>query len=913
MSHHPPDDTAHWRRQSTALDELLDLDPAAQARYLAHIAHDDPAFAEELKALLAAEAGEGPLERGLGALACEALEQATDPAGNDIETFDALPHSIDIGHWRLLEPLGRGGMGEVFLAERHDGGFVQRAALKRLKRGMDSEDILHRFVQERQILAGLTHPNIARLLDGGVDADGRPFIVMELVHGVPITAWAREHGLPLRERLALMRKVCEAVAYAQGRLVVHRDLKPSNILVDAQGEPHLLDFGIAKLLDDAPDAHHTRTGLRALSPAYAAPEQINGDAITTATDVHALGVVLYELLTGQLPYRRERALTTGSATSAEYDALVRPSQALRRLDAAELSQRWGQSPPEPARLARLVAGDLDRIVLTALRPEPERRYASAAAFGTDLAAFLDGRPIHARPDSSGYRLRKFVLRHRIGTAATALSLIALIAGFGSALWQARIAREQAMEANHQRVLAEQHLARAEAQARRAEETKRFVVSLLKSGNPELSRSGAQTTAIDLIRDAAVNVDALQDAPDTRAELQVAIGNSLIALGAAEEGRARMDAGIAQLRTLGQDAWPALADALHYSAMHDTANGRLDEALASSEESLAIYDRMDRDDFALGRIATLTTLAKNAQFRGDLSASQQLYERILAERRQLLGPDDPRLAVDWNNLGATAIRRDRHADAERAYAEASRLLALDPQAPESRQAWLHLGRASALLGLGRFDDAETAALQALETAERTLHSAHTIVASIRLLLARLYRYSQRLDEAVAMAERARSIHAAASATQLGSAEAQLGLILLAQERNAEALAVLTDAEQHFASLSNREEADYFLTAAALASARLRQGQSDALASLDAALEELMQRHPEPGNALAETLNLRADAAALLGHDDLPHWRERELAALVALLGPEHPRSLAAKQHPRRSPKADSNRASVRHLP
>jgi len=886
MNHHPSDDTAHWRRQSVALDELLDLDAAAQAERLARIARDDPAFAEELKALLAAEAGDGLFERGLGALAREALEQATGQAQNGASA--ALPDSIDIdiGHWRLIEAIGRGGMGEVFLAQRRDGDFTQRAALKRLRRGMDSEDILQRFLQERRILASLTHPNIARLLDGGMDADGRPYLVMEYVEGAPITDWAREHGLPLRERLALMRKVCEAVAYAQGRLVVHRDLKPSNILVDAQGEPHLLDFGIAKLLDDTPDAHHTRTGLHALSPAYAAPEQINGETISTATDVHALGVVLYELLTGQLPYRRERALTTGSATSAEYDSLVRPSQALRRLDAMQMTQRFGASAPAPARLARLVAGDLDRIVLTALRPEPERRYASAAALGTDLGLYLDGHPIHARQDSSGYRLRKFVLRHRIGVAATALVLIALIAGFGTALWQARIALKQAHEATRQRVLAEQHLTRAE-------KTRDFVVSLIRDGNPEQSRDGAQTTALDLIRNAAMRVDALTDAPDTQAQLQVAIGEGLIALGAAEEGRARLDAGTAQLRTLGEDAWPALADALQLSAKHDTASGRLVEARAAGQESLALYDRLDRRDLALGRIATLTTLAKNTQFQGDFSASQTLYERILTERRELLGPDDPRLAVDWNNLGATAIRRDRYADAEHAYSQASRLMVLDPQAPESRQAWLHLGRASALIGLGRFDDAQTAGLHALGIAERTLHPEHPIVANICSVLARLYRYTGRLDTAAAMAERARAIFTTVRATQLGSVETHFGLIRLAQGHDAQAFAVLTEAEQHFATLSNREEPEYFLATAALAFTRLRQGEADALAALDAALEELAQRHPEPNNALAETLALRTDAAVLLRHDDVAQWREREIAALVALLGEAHPRTQAAR--------------------
>ena len=890
-----PEEAERWRRESAALDDLLDLDPAAQAAYLARIAREDPALAEQLRALLAAEAGEGIFERGLGTLPHEALQQAATP-----DRYDAADGSAGqsvLGHWRLLAPLGRGGMGEVFLAQRHDGGFTQRAALKRLRRGMDSEDILQRFLQERHILASLAHPNIARLLDGGMDADGRPYIVMEQVEGTPITEWAREHALTLRERLSLMRKVCDAVAYAQSRLVVHRDLKPSNLLVDAQGEPHLLDFGIAKLLDDTPDAHPTRTGLRALSPAYAAPEQIHGQAISTATDVHAMGVVLYELITGQLPYRRERALTTGSATLDEYDSLVRPSQALRRLDAGQMSQRWGAGAPEAARLARLVAGDLDRIVLTAMQPEPERRYANAAALGTDLGLYLDGRPINARPDSSGYRLRKFVLRHRFASAATALVLIALIAGFGTALWQARLARDQAAEADRQRTLAELHLAQAQTQARRAEETKRFVVSLLKSSNPELSREGVQTSAIALIRDAATRVDGLDDAPDTQAELQVAIGNGLISLGAAEEGRARVEAGIAQLRTLGQEAWPSLADALQIQAMHDTATGKLDEARRAGEESLAIYDRLDRPDLALGRIATLTTLAKNTQFRGDLAASQQLYERILTERSALLGPDDPRLAVDWNNLGATASRRDRYADAEHAYAQASRLLALDPQAPESRHAWLHLGRASALIGLGRFDEAETAGLAALEVAERTLNPDHPMTANVRTMLARLYRYTNRPDDAVDAAQRARATFSAANAIQLGWTEAQLGLALLDLGQNAQALPVLIAAENHFATRSNREEPDYFLIRAALAFTRIRNGDANALALLDEALEELTRRHPGPSNALAETLTLRAQAAALLGHDDAAQWREREIDALTTLLGPDHPRTRAAHRRTR----------------
>lgn len=876
------DEQARWRRQSAELDRLLDLAPSARADALARIAALDPALAAELADLLQASDRTGPLERGLGGLAQDALAQA-DPAPADAA-------GSRIGHWRLIEPIGRGGMGEVFLAERLDGGFSQRAALKRLKRGMDSEEILRRFLQERQILATLNHPRIARLLDGGLDASDRPYLVMEYVQGVPITQWARAAGLGLRARVALLCEVCDAVAYAQRHLVVHRDIKPSNILVDPQGVPHLLDFGIAKLLGDAADPQDTRTGLRILSPAYAAPEQLRGDPVSTATDVHALGVVLYELLTGALPWRADR----GSAGLApdQRDTLVRPSQRLRRLD-AEAARALGAGPVAPARLARQVAGDLDRIVLAALRPEPQRRYPSAAALATDLRLYLDGRPILARPDSSLYRLRKFVLRHRVGTAAGLLVLAALLGGFGTALWQARLARAQAVEAERQRALAESHLERAQAQARRAEDTKRFVVSLLQSGNPELARDGVRTTAVDLIRDAATRVDALTDAPDTQAELQVAIGNGLLSLGAREDGAARLAAGIAQLRTLGEDARPALAEALHLSAMHATASGQLDAAQRDGEAALALFDALGTaPDTVLRGVATRTTLAKIAVMRGALEQAQQQYAHILERRRALLGADDPRLAVDWNNLGSIALRRDRYADAEQAYAEAMRLLALDPAAPRSRLAWLHLGHATTLAGLGRQDAAAQALRDALAVAEDTLHAEHPIVASIALQQATLERHRGRLDVAAAAAERALAIRSALQSPELPATRTELALIRLAQGRARDAARLASEARAPRAAGTPPIPAQA-LADAVWAAARVHAGDPGALAALDAAVALAAPDGSPPGNAGIEALLLRSAVARRLGQPDAAHWQQRAVAALDALLGAAHPRTRAAR--------------------
>jgi len=484
-------EAARWEELSLALDALLELDATACARELDTIAQRDPGLALELRALLTAEAAQGLLDRGIVAAAPELI--ATLAASG--EPADDQTGRV-IGRWRVLRELGRGGMGEVLLAERADGEFAQAAALKRLKRGMDSDELLRRFAQERRILATLVHPHIARLLDGGIDSDGRPFFAMEYVEGEPITLFAQQRGLGVRERLELMQRVCEAVAYAQSRLVVHRDLKPSNILVDTSGAPRLLDFGIAKLLADSGEQALTGSGLRVLSPAYAAPEQILGETISTATDVYALGLLLFELLTGQLPHRRSAVALEGMADSLSSDTAERPSLVLKRED-AEIAQRaYRARAVERERFARAMVGDLDRIVLTALRREPERRYASAAALAEELRLFLDGRPIAARADTSGYRLRKFVRRHQVAALATMLVLLSLLGGLGAALWQADIARGHAADALRE-------AQRAEQQAQRADRVKNFVVSLFEASNPERARQGSQITAQELVQDAAV--------------------------------------------------------------------------------------------------------------------------------------------------------------------------------------------------------------------------------------------------------------------------------------------------------------------------------------------------------------------------------------------------------------------------
>jgi serine/threonine protein kinase/tetratricopeptide (TPR) repeat protein len=883
-------DTARWGLLSAALDELLELDADARERRLQAIEAGDPGMAAELRALLVAEAADGLLDEGIAAATPELLS-ALAARGSAGTTEDCAGRRI--GPWRVVRLLGRGGMGEVLLAERADAEFAQHAAIKRLKRGMDSDELLRRFAQERRILATLNHPLIARLLDGGIDDEGRPYFAMEHVEGEPITDYARRRGLSLRERLDLMRRVCEAVAYAQGRLVVHRDLKPSNILVDARGDPKLLDFGIAKLLTDSHDGALTGTGVRVLSPAYAAPEQIAGEPIGTSTDVYSLGVLLYELLTGRLPHRRNASGAELPTPSTTVDTAERPSAALRREPIAQAQAAWGERAGERERFAREIDGDLDRIVLNALRREPERRYSSAAALGDDLRRFLDGRTVAARPDTSGYRLRKFLRRHRLGAVATGLVLLSLLGGFGVALWQARIAGRNANEAERQAQRAEAQAQRAEAQARRAERTKRFVVTLFEASNPELSRRGAQTSAVDLVREAAARIDAeLADAPDSQAELRVTIGASLVAFGDVAQGVALVEAGVAQLRSMAGADDIALADGLHTLAMQYQQVNRREEAERAIRDSLAILDRYPQSE-ALMRISVRTTALKLAALRGDWAASEAFGRQNLDERRALLGPDDVRLAVDWNNLAATYLRRGRFGLAEAAYGEASRLMALDPKAPESRQAWLRAGRSVSYAGLGRYDEAEREALDGLAIVERTLHAGHPMIGNLCNALAALMRYQRRLDESAAWAERARSVLSAIEHPEQGIAELNLGLARLAQGRLAEAEGALVEAERHLATQRSREDAIYLHASAALGLAQLRRGDERGLAAIDAALATLERRRLTDATSYAEVMGLRAAAAAVTGQDAAT-WRQREIATLTLLLGRQHPRTQAAQQ-------------------
>ncbi|MGE3617812.1 MAG: protein kinase [Gemmatimonadales bacterium] len=686
-----------WARLETLFLAAIDLPPADRAEYLARVCGEDARLRAEVEAMLAAHQTGSPHQ----------LLPSADRA-----TAEPIGVGSRLGPYRLDELVGRGGMGEVYRATRADEQYRHQVAVKIVRAERASHELVARFLQERQIMASLAHPNIATLLDGGVSGGGQPYLVMQFVEGTPITRYARDRHLPLEAALRLFVTVCEAVQYAHTRLVVHRDLKPSNILVTDEGAPRLLDFGIAKLLDPLADTS-TTGDLLLLTPEHAAPEQFLGNAVTTATDVYALGVLLYELLTGTRPFQS--------------------------VPAAELAQAVCTRDPAPPSRVRPVPSDLDQVVMMALRKEPERRYASAGQLAEDVTRFLGGWPVIAQPDTARYRIRRFVSRNRTGVLAAGLVFASLAGAAGFSAWQSS-RRAAALET-------------ARAERDRASRMTGFLLDIFRASNPGETR-GRTVTARELLDQAAGRIaDDLQDDPAVRADLSLAIGRAYGYLGQYRTSDSVISDAVNLRRSITPQDPLVLAEFIERQGRIRGTNGDLAEALRMFAEAVSLREGvLGPDALALGVSHSL--IARTARALDPLDSAgtgRRHLERALAIfRAHPAEAEGLEVADVLRTLGTIADDRGEAADALRFYREALETArgsvadGDDPQLFNYRESFAH-----GLQAVGQADSAIAVHRSLLAARRKVFGPDHMDVSFSLFNLARDLARTGRFDEALPM--------------------------------------------------------------------------------------------------------------------------------------------------------------------
>ena len=837
-----------WARLRELFAAAVEADPEGRASLVAMVGAEDSQLAAELARLLAGDAGWTDHE------ATSRMPRADVANAADAD----LPERID--RYRILGDLGEGGMGRVFLAERDDGVYRQRVALKVLAGGtFGSELARRRFRAERQILARLSHPAIARLIDGGETPAGEPFLAMEYVDGRRIDEYCRAQGLAPEALLELFLRVCEAVVAAHRSLVVHRDLKPSNVLVTPDGEPKLLDFGIAKLLaaEEGDEATLlTRHGQAPLTPRYASPEQVRGEPVTVATDVYSLGVMLYELLTGSSPYGDE-SLTPPSLALAICERQPRAPSAAAKTATHEGAMRTG---PTLGGRARWLMGDLDAIVLKALRKEPDARYGSVGELADDLRRLLAGHPVAARAGSKAYRWRKLVRRHRVAIAGGATVAAALVVAAVVSLGQARAAardRDRALFAE----------GRARREAGTAAQVVDFLVGLYERADPERTQGRVPTVVEVLDESRAALREGGPREPEVRAALQVALARAYLEMGRGEPAAALAGDAVAALRARGQGEPAAALLAL------GQAQALLGD-LAAAERSLraarkaALAPGTGRDQTLARQTASALAKVLTEATRYDEARRLRLAELTQAAAGLGVDPAAPRLpqgqlGKEWGDL-AIALYELADLDLDRGdYATAvetsRRALAVGERVwgpGDSRVAKLEMGLGNALDEVDRVQEAAAIMTQAVASYRRVFGPRHV---------------------------------------EVGKALVNYGGVLRRVDRNAEAVAALEEAVALFDASVGRVHRYTAVALNNLANVYIGMGKPER--GLATHLDALAVRrklwpadHPEVAQSLRNIGNLQLDLGR--SRAGLPYL-EQAAAAYQASLGPAHPNTVDAR--------------------
>jgi eukaryotic-like serine/threonine-protein kinase len=801
-------DSTRWERIQTLFHDVADLPAPAQRAFLKAACSDDDGLMADVLALLEEDArGVSLLDRDLAQVAHDVLDESV-PASLPFKEF---------GPYRIKEALGEGGMGVVYLAERTDLGSL--VAIKTLRDAWLSPARRERFASEQRTLAQLNHPSIARLYDADTLDDGTPWFVMEYVEGVPLTDYCSQHKCSIEERLQLFRAVCEAVQYAHQHAVIHRDLKPSNILVKTDGTVRLLDFGIAKQLEslEAPlgKADQTMTGLRLMTPAYAAPEQIRGDGVGIHTDVYSLGVILYELLAGKLPFDLSK-LTPGEAEAVIVGRDPEKPAAAKRM--ADVSS----ADLHALTASKTAWADLDVLCLTAMHKDTQRRYQSVEALIRDIDHYLKGEPLEARPDTFRYRLGKFVRRNQRAVSAAALVftiIVGLVVFFTVRLAKARnVALEEAA---------------------RTQRIQRFMMNLFQGGDESVG-PGDSMRVITLLDRGVQEAQSLNSDPKVQAELYQTLGTIYDQLGKFDQANSLLQSALERRKALfGPDSTEvaeslvALGQLRSDQAQYDEAEKLIRQGLEMTKRHLPpTHPRLGRTMYALGEVLvnegkydqgilfldqavriqsapggstadlaeSLTELA-NAQFyAGHLDISNSLNLRVVAMDRQLYGDRHPNVAEDLINLGAIQTEWGHYAETERYYRQALDIIQnfYGKDHPETASVMTILGRS--LNAQGRFNEAADMLREALGIQERVYGKVHPRVASALGELGKVAMQQGKLDEAEADFRRQADIYRSVYKGKhyyIGSAVANLGGVYMERKQYARAERSFRDALQIYA--------------------------------------------------------------------------------------------------------------------
>ncbi len=744
------------------------------------------------------------------------------PLEVDLESSESLKdHYIgkQIGRYVIDSEAGFGGMGIVYAGYRNDKEFEQKVAIKILKHGITSDYLLKRFQIERQTLANLQHRFIAKLLDGGSTDEGLPYLVMEFIEGIPITKYCEKNKLSINDRLELFIKVCLAVQYAHQNLTIHRDIKPGNILVVEDGTPKLLDFGIAKLIDEdliEDDGGLTKTGIWHLTPEYSSPEQINGERITTASDIYSLGVLLYKILTGEQPYKITSSSPIAISKIIKEENVTKPSDKVKVTSNINHEKIYNQ-----------LKGDLDNIILKAMDKDPERRYASVEQFSEDLKRYLIGLPVIAQKDTATYRLKKFINRHKVGVSSSIGFAILLIISLIAISWQANVASKERDN--------------AKVEAQKAEEVNSFLQSMLSSVDP--SEIGRDVKVYDILEKAADDIETnLKDQPEVEASLRSTLGNTYVNLGEYDKAKPFLDKALAiNIKIYGDESketayslhdlglyfdWVGdykKADSIYsrsikilrkvleqptkqfsnvlndqalikmYYGKNDAAKKLFNEAL---DVALQSHGEKDKNTAVI-----MNNLALNYTDAGDLDKAEKYYKKSLAINIELLGENRPEVGTIYNNLAYLYSRKKDYKLAEE-YLEKSYKLKLNLKGKDHPDVGLALNNLGVInIRMGNYDKAEKYQLDALKQYRKTLASDHPYIALSQYWLGKIYLEKNKFsiaEDYLRNSLKTRIKKFPAENKDIWRSKSELGICLLKQKKYNEAEKLLTSSLEFYKS-------------------------------------------------------------------------------------------------------------------